>query len=393
MVEMSETLTVMPEYSYLIRLIRAAIRQETPEELPDELSFETVYRYAMEHDVANLAFYAVERLQKKPEAELYAKWSRRRDLALVRDMHQEFAYDEIVSELKTQGIPYKELQGTVLKKLYPRTEYRTMSDIDFIVEKKNLPQCGAILEKLGYRCSKQDDFEIDGFRSPDIYVELHTDYFTEDIEYCGVMGAPCFREPLSDIAVATELYAYNVLHIAKHYFASGCGIRRILDMYYLDLNYGDRVDHGQLQNLFEKAGVSTFVPVLTSLAREWFGDGTIATEAETMRKYIFDSGLQGKRENFISGSLYRVQQGETITIGTKLKYVFSRLFPGDKVMLKHFPVLERYRILYPVFWIYRLLRMILGRNRKASVLDFKLVLRAKRDHRGTIYSEQSEELK
>jgi len=58
----------MSEYGYLIRLLRAAIRQETPEELPEGLSFETVYRHAMEHDVANLAFYAVERLQKKPEA-------------------------------------------------------------------------------------------------------------------------------------------------------------------------------------------------------------------------------------------------------------------------------------------------------------------------------------
>jgi len=164
-------------------------------------------------------------------------------------------------------------------------------------------------------------------------------------------------------------------------------------MYYLDLNYGDRVDHGHLQSLFEKAGVSTFVPVLTSLAREWFGDGTIATEAATMGKYIFDSGLQGKRENFISSRLYRVQQGETITIGAKLKYVFSRLFPGDKIMLKYFPVLERYRILYPVFWIYRILRMLSGRNREASVLDFRLVLRAKKDHRGNVYSEHSEELK
>ena len=374
--EMSETLTVMSEYNYLIHLIRAAIRQETPEELPDGLSFETVYRYAMEHDVANLAFYAVERLQKKPEAELYAKWSRRRDLALVRDMHQEFAYDEIVSELKTQGIPYKELQGTVLKKLYPRTEYRTMSDIDFIVEKKNLPQCGAILEKLGYRCKKQDDFEIDGFRSPDIYVELHTDYFSPHTEYYNMMKVALSDGEMTEKERYAELYLYNVLHIAKHYFSCGCGIRRILDMYFIDQCYRSKIDTEYVSYVLTEVGLNGFADNISRLADAWFGDTDMSDGTVSLEREILNAGLHGRRENYISRRLQCLNERASITFGTKVKYLLSRIFPCFKTMKIKYPVLNRVKLLLPFCWFHRIIRMLLGKNRKESVSDLRLVLQS-----------------
>ena len=110
----SEASLQMEEYGYLIHLLRCGIHGDSPRELPEGLSFETLFRYAMEHDVASLAFCAVEKLRGKPERELYDKWKLRRDLALARDMNQEFARQEILDAFQEQGIPYKELQGTVL---------------------------------------------------------------------------------------------------------------------------------------------------------------------------------------------------------------------------------------------------------------------------------------
>ncbi len=366
---------ISSEYNYLIRLLRCAIHGETPEELPEGLSFERVYRYAMEHDVANLAFYGVERLQNKPDEELYAKWGRRRDLALVRDMNQEFARNELVTEFEARGIRYKELQGTVLKKLYPRTEYRTMSDIDFIVEKKCLGQCGLILEKLGYQCSAQDDFEIDGLRKPDIFVELHTDYFSPHTEYYDYMREPFSHRVLTE-KKDTELYLYNVIHIAKHYFSCGCGIRRVLDMYYLDRHYSNKIDSAYVRQVLTEAGLVDFAEELSCLARAWFGKAAECEELLAMERFIMGAGLHGKREYYINRRIWRVNKDETVTFGAKVKYLLSRVFPGAKTMEIKYPVLRRVRILYPLCYFHRIVRMILGRNRKASILDLHLVLQA-----------------
>lgn len=389
--EMSETLTVMSEYSYLIHLLRCAIHGEIPRELPEELSFEKVYQYAMDHDVANLAFYAVERLHNRPDAELYAQWGRRRDLALMRDMNQEFARHEILTEFDSRGIPFKELQGTILKRLYPRPEYRTMSDLDFIVEKTRLEECSAILENLGYNCSWRGRDEVNGIRRPGIFVELHTHYFSKESDYYGTMELTFGRKAFAETAASTELYLYSILHAAKHYFAGGCGIRRVLDMYYLDANYGDVIDRNHVNAVLEKAGVERFAQEFSDLARAWFGTGDGSAGVTAMEQYILGSGLHGKRENFISSKLRRIEKGSSYSFGAKIRYLFTRLFPGDQTMLRHYPVLRKCRILYPFCWFHRIIRMLLGKNRDMAVADLKLVLRTKGDSRDIMTEPGSDE--
>lgn len=363
------------EYGYLIHLLRCGIYGQVPMEPSEDLSLETVFQVAMEHDVANLAFYAIEKLEKKPENGLFDKWKLRRDLALVRDMNQSFARQELVEGWNAQGIPFKELQGTKLKELYPSPEYRTMSDLDFIVEPSRLTECGNILENLGYICKACGDYEINGIRRPDILVELHTDYFSPHSDYYRIMGEPFSCESQSEAEKLTELYLYTVLHTAKHYFASGCGIRRVLDMYFLDLYYGDIVDREYIDSILHKANVKVFADEFLSLAREWFGQQDSLRNTKAMENYVFQAGLHGKRENYISGRIQQMEKGGTISFGAKVKYLFSRLFPGDRVMLNQYPVLKKWRILYPVCWILRIFKMLLGKNREASVLDLKLIFR------------------
>lgn len=379
--KMQTDFSINTEYGYLIYLLRCAIHEEHPVGLPEGLSFEKVYQYAMDHDVANLAFYAVEKLTEKPSRELYDKWRVRRDLALVRDINQEFARQEIVAEFEARGIRYKELQGTALKKLYPQTEYRTMSDLDFVVEKVRLREAGEVLSLLGYQCSVQGDYEIDGIRKPDIFVELHTDYFSSDTDFYGSMGEPLFPAEPTEQERIDELYLYNVLHVAKHYYAGGCGIRRVLDMYYLDLYYGDRIQREYVDRYLVQAGVLSFSHELSQLAWQWFGDSAEQSCSGTMQSYVLEAGLHGNRENYVSSMMRKIQNDTSISVGTKVKYLLYRLFPGDRVMLKRYPVLKKHRILYPFCWIRRIICMLRGKNRKVSVLDLKIVLQAEKDER------------
>ena len=376
-----------PEYGYLIHLIRCGIHGDIPEELPAGMSFQKVYDYAMAHDVANLAFYGVEKLKRKPEQPLYDTWKYRRDLALARDMNQEFAGEEIVQAFRAQGILFKELQGTVLKKLYPRPEYRTMSDLDYIVEKSSLEKCGEILGQLGYDYKQLGDFEIDGTRRPDIFIEIHTDYFSEFSEYCGAMGDPFSGIESTESDGLTELYLYNVIHTAKHYYSGGCGIRRVLDMYYLDLWYGGKIDREYVDSVLQEQNLGAFSRKLSDLGRQWFGEPRQGHDDPSMVNYILDAGVHGKRKNYIANSMEHMQGSKGASFGIRIRYLFTRLFPDFRTMTVKFPILRECPVLYPFCWIYRILRMIFGRHRKESLRDLKLVLQTK-DNGGLVPHEE-----
>lgn len=102
------------DFGYLVHLLKCALNGSRPNEKTDDVSFENVFNGALKHDVVNLAFYAVEKLENKPEYELYDCWHQVRDLAVMRDINQSFAYDELYAELRKAGIRTLEIQGTVV---------------------------------------------------------------------------------------------------------------------------------------------------------------------------------------------------------------------------------------------------------------------------------------
>ena len=117
----------LDEYDYLIHLIRCGICDEQPGELPESFRFEQVYECGNYHHVANIVFDSIEKLMHKPEESLYQKWQACRDKAIIRDINQSYAAEEIRNSFSNADIRWLELQGTKMKSLYPKPEWRTMS--------------------------------------------------------------------------------------------------------------------------------------------------------------------------------------------------------------------------------------------------------------------------
>ena len=349
------------EYQYLIHLVKAAIHDTQPEEMPSQLSFEKVYHYGKEHEVANIAFYSIQKLQNKPDEKLFAEWETCCNMAVARDFNQSFAREEILAEFEKSGIRSLEVQGTVIKHLYPRPEYRTMSDIDFIIDFSNLSAARDILEGLGYMCADVDGVEVDGFRRPNIHIEVHTEYFPTGCRYRGVMRPPFASVEETGCYDSNEFYIYNILHIAKHYFSMGCGIRRVLDAYYLNAHYGQLVDREYVRSVFENAEVVEFAQNLSLLAECWFGEGERDAKTEGMEKYIFHAGVHGNEQNEMNNHL-KEHYGDGAFL-YRLKYCMKRLFAGKEVMYVHYPFLERWKVLYPFCWIHRLMRMLCSKDK------------------------------
>ena len=214
----------LDEYDYLIHLIDCTLNNKQPNELPSGFDFANIFKLAKEHEIANLAFYSIDKLKNKPEPQLYNQWSTVAQLCFTRDINQQFAYDEIISEFKSANIRTLEAQGTVIKKYYLESHYRTMSDIDLLIDQCNLQKAREILQKLGYEITFPHDYEINAFRRPNINIELHCKLMNHD-KFSG------FFDNAFDIANTSDgftyflndndFYLYTMFHLIKQYINTG----------------------------------------------------------------------------------------------------------------------------------------------------------------------------
>ena len=365
----------LDEWDYLIHLIRCAIHDQQPRELPEGFDFERIYEYGAYHHVANIAFYSLEKLKNKPETALYAKWEICRDQAIIRDINQSYAAEEIREALQNAHIRTLEVQGTKIKPLYPQPDYRTMSDIDFLVDLENLPRARTVLESLGYECRDEEEGEVDGFRSPNINIELHTAYFPKTVPFHQVMRPPFASVEETGQYDINEFYLYNLLHIIKHYYDGGCGIRRVLDIYFLNQHFGKELDWDYVNSILETAKVTDLAAQLAALGEGWFGQGNWDGERSELVTYIINSGLHGTAPNARNNHLKR--NFDNRVRFPKLRYFLKRIIGTREILYLNYPILKRWKILYPLCWCHRIICALGPSKRKRLSREAKAVMQSK----------------
>lgn len=359
------------EYDYLIHLVRCGIHGLQPQEPPKGLVFELVFEYGKFHQVANIAFYSLEKLKNKPSPDLYQKWQAYRDQALMCDIVQSYAAQELRDGMQSRGIRYMEVQGTKLKPLYPQSDFRTMSDIDFIIDGENIPKVRELMEGLGYDCESVYKVEMNGSRHPSTYVEIHTEYFLEDFDFRRVMHSPFEDMDEQGQCRRNAFYLYNLLHIAKHYFYSGCGIRRVLDVYFLNQKYPECIHDPYVQQGLESAGMLDFVEEFTRLSEAWFGYEKQEFPRSAMATYIFNAGIHGSYYN--RQQLYVEERMEHTGPFAGQRYYIGRLLGNRRELLLRYPVLRKCWLLYPFCWLHRVFSALSPQRFKSIRREIQIV--------------------
>ncbi|MCM1333866.1 MAG: nucleotidyltransferase family protein [Bacteroides sp.] len=335
--------------AYLLSLLRAALNGETPEEAPEGVDLETVFRLAEFHDVANTAFYAVERLKKPPEAGLMKRWSEVRDRAIVKDLIQREEFSAIGEAFAAAGIRYVPLKGLLLKQEYPQSDLRLMTDLDILIDEEKRKVAGEIMLSLGYRREDSDNVEDTYYKDPVMNVELHYSLMLSGFseEYQRLFDAPWgytvegagaekrFRDDY--------FFAYILAHAMKHYENSGTGIRSFMDFYIYEKRKPEIA--AKALELFREPRIRGLAEDCMRLSRLWFAgaedDGSLAE----MEKFVLSSGTYG---SYMNGTEYRIKHGG------KAAYLRYLIFPPLEMMKNYFPVLNKAPVLLPFCWVARI---------------------------------------
>lgn len=353
---------------YLVQLLCSVLHEKQIPDLPSELSWEHVFHMAKMHSVEVMSFYGAEAFIKSNE-QLYHIWKRRLDTNLIQNLIQSETCKEIFSSLYKSDIRFLPLKGFEIKRLYKRPEFRQMSDIDILIEPQKAPQIKILMEKLGFQFIEGGIPYHDEYHNPPfLTIEFHKQMLPDDNpkwEYYKDIwkkALPNKEIPGGYILSLEDVYIYQIVHLWKHYYEFGSGIRSIMDIYIYLEKFSSKMDWYYIKQELKKLDLYDFSNTVEALSKYWFSDCD-------REKWIRVNGVAALEKNTLFSGTYGSKFAKRITEMDKLqvekgnlqkiKYLFKRVFISKKQLERPYPLLKKYPALLPIIWIYRLVNTIL----------------------------------
>ncbi|MDE6035300.1 MAG: nucleotidyltransferase family protein [Ruminococcus sp.] len=348
---------------YVIHLAKCALKNSTPKEKPENLSWDAIFTLADKHMIANMLWYSVNKLKNKPAPELWKKWTEIKNKAFVKDIIQKNEYRQIAGIFEKKKIRCMAVKGIFMKNMYPGSDYRTMSDIDILVDAENTGKAGDAMFELGYTCKKKEAGQHDiYFKPPVMNVEIHRRLFSDitwknfSRYYRNAFTKAEKTDGYEYVYKMTdeEFYIYVLAHFYKHYCKSGSGIRSVMDIYIMNHSIYRNIDRKSLERKLRNLNLLDFRNQITDLSEMWFGRHKVTPELLKISDYIISSGTYGTLSNNINNRIN--EKG-------RLGYLIFSVFPPLWYMTDRYTVLNKKPYLLPIFWVWRLVESLVTRRK------------------------------
>lgn len=342
--------------------------------LPAIVDVERLFSFMREHGVSNILYLVLKRekdrsgdkaLPENISNELFLKIKKQYQANLHQQISQEFFAEELFARLREKKIRFMPLKGYFLKKCYPSSDGRTSCDVDVYYDDSKKEDVNQIMRELGFELTIPSDHD-DGWTQGSVTIEMHfslMDHYSVYVDYYKNVWERLVSEDGVEYAFTTEdFYVYFLMHVAKHFYHSGLGVRFILDLYLFRKAY-PVLNEEYLQKELEKLDLVTFKEKLEELAQVWFGDKKETEDSQKIGEFVFECGLYGKETNqtFSVTNAGEASNGEK---KVKRKFIIRTIFPPIQSLKRQYPSLEKHPILLPFVWVIRWFKVLFFRREK-----------------------------
>ena len=282
-------------------------------------------------------------------------WKNQYILYKTRDTRQQIAKDEIIDALTENGIRVMPLKGLLIKDLYPNTYLRQMTDLDILIDKDNKSKVKSLLKSIGYKEFEGGKKHFSMVKKPAINLEIHLKIFENDWNECFSDVWENAEEKSKNLYIMSkeDLVLHNIMHSAEHLLSAGIGIRAITDLYVLKKAYPEVLISENFLSKLDNYGLTDFFNVINNICQVWFEGKDDSSLNKMAEKFLLLSN------NFGTNKDVAVQYATDIADSEDSRFmIFLKLFfPSYKNMCKRFKILESIKILLPVFWLVRIVRI------------------------------------
>lgn len=324
-----------------------------------------IYRLSKHHDVAHLVSFAIEKNKiRLPVTDLTKKFKKRHPIAMIRYEAANQMYGQVCEVFENEGVPFIPLKGSVIRKYYPEPWMRTSCDIDILIKEEDLNRAVKLLqERYSFSSDNHRDFhDVSLFSDNGTHLELHFNILENMKDVDTVLSRVWeFAKPSGEESYMYELQPefliYHVLaHMSYHVLNGGCGIRSFIDLYLLEkyLKYNEEI----LIGLCKQGGLSNFKIEVEKLAFTWMENKDCDDRTKLFSEYILSGGVYGNSET--ASAINHVKNG------SKVKYIFTRVFQSYDIMKEKYPVLKKHRWLMPVCQVRRWFYILTSDRKKLA---------------------------
>ncbi len=357
---------------YITNLISAFIKSGHPLPLPENIDAKILFAFCHFHKIENLVYLALKNTDmpedtKKAFQECYLR-------SVNITAKQQYYIEKVEKAFEEAGIDYFVMKGRELSKLYPSPDMRQSADFDMYVGNEQAELARNIMINLGFSIkfysenSGHDQYVIDKV----ILCELHRLLVDGDFVWkdeCNKIPERvircentnhCYRMNIEDF------YLYNLAHAANHIKTAGIGIKIFIDLWLIYTKYKNEFDYTYLREKLESANLTRFEECSRKLFLQWFeGIKTSDETVAAMGVYIAQSGWIGTCSQYSSAKLAQGSENSNSSILTKLKGYWNIIFPSYENLVKRYPQAQKYKILVPFYYIYRIVKSVFGKDKGA----------------------------
>ena len=335
----------------------------------NERELEELYELSKKHDMAHVVGYCLLSNEALPEGNLKTAFSKEQMTAVFRHAQIRHELSRVCRAFASEGIEYMPLKGSVIRKYYPKPEFRTSCDIDIFLHPEDIERASAVVtEKLGYKFDIRTAHDVAFYSPSRTHVELHFDLIEENEDIRAALtrvwhdsvSNPDF--PGGKLMSPEMFITYHFAHMAKHFLGGGCGVRPLLDLWII----GNKIpfDDEKLDLLLSECKLRKFALEMMNLSEVWFCGAEHNEITRETSDYILGAGVYGKLEN-------RIAIAQSSKKG-KFGYICSRIFLPYSQMKRMYPRLEKYPLLLPFYEVKRWFRFFARRGTSAAKREMRL---------------------
>lgn len=342
--------------TYFPRLIKNSIKG-TPFSEPRDFNPSVLSSYAHKHHISVMCFLPLINADKEKYMGLMPTVLTK----IVLSESQLHELERIQNALEEAGIDNQALKGSILKLDYPRPELREMSDIDMVVREKDLAKTGEILKGLGYTFTGTEEHHDIYKNQNNVFIEVHRSLYGEHMDQRQYEYFTSFERSVlvpgkqyTYMFNHEDFYVYMIAHAARHFYARGCGVRNLVDIYVFMNKYEKTIDRAYVDRELKKCGLLDFERVMRELAYAWLDEKDLTRVQDTLLNYLLDSGIYGCEENGIWNKYMRAGALSGKESDKAIRRIYY--FPPVELVKNDYPWVEKHKWLLPVVWIIRMFR-------------------------------------
>lgn len=353
-----------------------------------EYDWSALLQCGEQHRLNGIVFYQLRDQIPQPfRAEYHTEYL----AEIVRYRHRQELVRQLDEVLQRSGVAHFYVKGDLIGALYTNPMLRSVSDVDLMVPEQQLPRLHEELVAAGFENTEQGETVWVYSKERTIF-EVHTaliesshredDAIADYLSHCW----DSVRQGALDWNVHM---IYLLLHLRKHFRATGVGFRLFLDLAFVSRKAG--LDWGYIRKEMEQLGLWRFTLTVLNLCDVWF-DTHCAPERLSLDNSfvvqstdaIFRNGVFGfANEKNRQNDVLNTARSESLPGLLKLAF-----FPGywDLSYRNEYRFLRNRPWLLPAAWVWHLI-LFIAQGKVSKWFRSIIRLRSKLATRNDIYEQ------